>query len=377
MSTGSISKFAMRVRAAGPFWETAMKRHGYLIVLGALASQPFALAALAQHGRIATDTVHAASLANLLGAPMETRVSVYLPPHYDSSDKRYPVVYLLHGFGVSDLNWVHPSRVTGLVGIMDELIATRAAKEMIVVMPNASTKFGGSFYVNSVTEGNWEDFIARDLVTWIDTKYRTLARPESRGITGHSMGGYGALYLGMRHGGATYGAMFAMNPCCSAPLEFLAARDADNWSTLAQTSSFAALAGTSYGVQGLAAISAAFAPDSARPPLYFALAEEKHGDVWTATPAVVSRFDDHAPLLMVPRYEANLRRMRAVGFEGNMQDEIVPTLDLMRLDTAMTRAGVTHTFALFEGTHVSRMGAQLLHVFPFFSRALVFDTAEK
>jgi hypothetical protein len=80
---------------------------------------------------------------------------------------------------------------------------------------------------------------------------------------------------------------------------------------------------------------------------------------------------------MVPRYEANLRRMRAVGFEGSTHDEIVPTGDLMRLDTAMTRAGVTHTFALFEGTHVSRIGSQLQSVFPFFSRALVFDTREK
>jgi len=346
-------------------------------MLGALIAQPFALAAFAQHGRIAVDTVRAASLANLLGSPTATRVSVYLPPSYDSSNRRYPVVYLLHGFGVSDLGWVHPSRMVGIGGIMDTLIAAHSANEMIVVMPNASTKFGGSFYVNSAGQGNWEDFIAHDLVTWIDGKYRTLARPESRGITGHSMGGYGALYLGMRHGGETYGAMFAMSPCCSAPLEFVAARDGDTWEALARTTSFAALAATGFGVQSLAAVSAAFASDSARPPLYFDLAEEKHGDVWTEKPAVLSRFNDHALLLMVPRYEANLRRMRAVGFEGGTQDEIVPTRDLTRLDTAMTNAGVTHTFALFEGTHTNRIGSQLLRVFPFFSRALVFDTGKQ
>jgi S-formylglutathione hydrolase len=353
-----------------------MKCYGYLIILGALTSPPSTPVALAQTGRIAVDTVPSASLANLLGAPRATRVSVYLPPSYDGSERRYPVVYLLHGFVSSDLDLVHPPGRVGVGGIMDQLIATHAANEMILVMPNASTKFGGSFYVNSATEGNWEDFITRDLVTWIDGKYRTLPQPESRGIAGHSMGGYGALYLGMRHGGATYGAMFAMSPCCSAPLEFDAARDGADWETLARTSSFAALAATGFGPQGLAALSAAFAPDSARPPLYFDLAEEKHGDVWAANPAVLSRFNDHALLLMIPQYDTNLRRMRAVGFDGGSLDEVVPPRDFMRLDSAMTRAGVAHTFTLFEGTHGNRIGSQLSRLFPFFSRSLVFDTGK-
>jgi len=77
---------------------------------------------------------------------------------------------------------------------------------MIVVMPNGNNALGGSFYTNSATTGNWDDFIANELVAYIDKKYRTLPRPESRGLAGHSMGGYGTFAVGMRHAGDVYGA---------------------------------------------------------------------------------------------------------------------------------------------------------------------------
>jgi S-formylglutathione hydrolase len=160
--------------------------------------------AVGQSGRIVTDTVSAASLANLLGAPAQTRVSIYLPPSYDTSPRsRYPVVYMLHGFLATDLMWTS-ARPDGVdVGaLMDSLIAAGETREMILVMPDASGPLGGSFYTNSITTGHWEDFISRDLISYADAKFRTLAMPESRGLAGHSMGGYGALYLGMRHGGA-------------------------------------------------------------------------------------------------------------------------------------------------------------------------------
>ena len=70
---------------------------------------------------------------------------------------------------------------------------------MIVVLPNGANKYRGSFYANSITMGNWEDFIVRDVVGYVDGHYRTLASPAHRGIAGHSMGGYGALTLGFRH----------------------------------------------------------------------------------------------------------------------------------------------------------------------------------
>src|SRR5690606_25456447 len=82
--------------------------------------------------------------------------------------------------------------------------------EVIIVMPSAFTRYGGSMYSNSPTIGNWESFIARDLVTHIDDNYRTLPSRESRGLAGHSMGGYGTLRIGMKYP-EVFGALYAMN----------------------------------------------------------------------------------------------------------------------------------------------------------------------
>ena len=81
---------------------------------------------------------------------------------------------------------------------------------MIVVMPNARNAFDGSFYTNSPVTGNWEQFIVRDLVNYVDHKYRTLRTRKARGLAGHSMGGYGALRIGMRHP-ETFSAVYALS----------------------------------------------------------------------------------------------------------------------------------------------------------------------
>ena len=72
-------------------------------------------------------------------------------------------------------------------------------REMIIVMPNAYTRYQGSMYSSSLTTGDWENFIARELVAYIDSHYRTISNRMSRGLAGHSMGGYGTLRIGMKH----------------------------------------------------------------------------------------------------------------------------------------------------------------------------------
>ena len=94
-------------------------------------------------------------------------MSVYLPPGYESSTQRYRVVYLLHGYTGNDRGWMNPSYV-GLPEMMDHLIERHTIEPMIIVMPNAFNRFGGSFYTNSALSGNWEDFIAHDLVNYTD-----------------------------------------------------------------------------------------------------------------------------------------------------------------------------------------------------------------
>lgn len=116
--------------------------------------------------------------------------SITLPADYATSgEKRYPVLYLLHGFTSHYLAWA-------------ALGAPRAAEglDLILVMPDA----GNSWYANwaESSEGQknaWEDYMVKDLVGHVDATYRTIAAREGRAINGLSMGGYGALMLGLRH----------------------------------------------------------------------------------------------------------------------------------------------------------------------------------
>lgn len=153
-------------------------------------------------GQLIEEIIPAPSLENnLLGIPSEQPIAVYLPPSYINSDNNYPVVYFLPGFST-------PIKYLTVYGVfqgfflkesIDELIKENKINEMIVVIPNGLTFMLGSFYVNSPVTGNWEDFIVEDVVNFIDNNYRTISNADSRGIAGHSMGGYGALNLAMLH----------------------------------------------------------------------------------------------------------------------------------------------------------------------------------
>lgn len=104
---------------------------------------------------------------------------MYLPPSYRTTpSQRYPVVILLHGVGDSNADWPN-GQYQGLdvTRALDSLIAVAAVPEMLVVMPEARNAFGGSFYSNSIVTGNWQDFIARDVVRCVDSTYRTLTNP--------------------------------------------------------------------------------------------------------------------------------------------------------------------------------------------------------
>ena len=185
-----------------------------LVVLLSLFCAP---SLLAQEGRLVREKVHGKSLEKTLtGEAADRNVSIYLPPSYDTSPvKRYPVLYLLHGITDTDETWTKPwakdDPWSSLPGVMNRGIAEKRFGEIIVVMPDEKTNWGGSFYTNSVVTGNWEDFTVRDLVSYIDGKYRTLARTSSRGIAGHSMGGYGAIKLGMKYP-EVYSVVYGINP---------------------------------------------------------------------------------------------------------------------------------------------------------------------
>ena len=160
---------------------------------------------------------------NLLGDPATRDVLVYLPPSYETSpDKRYPTIYLLHGYTGDHRMFVFTLNVaiqslTGIdlgvdIGdIISSLMATGDLGEVIIVMTDAQNAYGGSWYERSEVIGDYREFIARELVAYIDGKYRTLANREHRAIAGHSMGGYGAFSLAIEYPNV-FGGMAALSP---------------------------------------------------------------------------------------------------------------------------------------------------------------------
>ena len=138
---------------------------------------------------------------NILGDSPERNVSVYLPPGYDDVKDRYPVIYLLGEYATDHAFWFggYDALLYNLTGVLDNLIINGKINPVIVVSPNNLNIYKGSWFTNSEISGNWEDYNVNDIIKFIDNNFRTISRPESRGIAGWSMGGYGALKLAMKH----------------------------------------------------------------------------------------------------------------------------------------------------------------------------------
>src|SRR6185295_12966275 len=178
------------------------------------AAASSASAPVALKGKLERIKIHGKSLeGNLLGETADPEVSIYLPPSYNTDrNRRYPVVYLLHGYTNTDLGYFGPDG-RNLHLIAERVFASGAAREMILVMPNAMNAFGGSMYSNSVTAGDWEGYVAEDLVAFVDKNYRTIPTRDARGLAGHSMGGYGTLRLAMKRPDV-FSAIYALSSCC-------------------------------------------------------------------------------------------------------------------------------------------------------------------
>ena len=163
--------------------------------------------------------VHGKSLeGNLEGESADREVIVFLPPSYAKDKHRhYPVVYALHGYSIGAEQWTHEIHVPQTI----EGAFAQGSKEMIVVLPDTKTLHNGSMYSSSVTTGDFEKFISHDLVVYIDAHYRTRADRLSRGLVGHSMGGYGATRIGMKHPDV-FGSLYVLAKwTANAPLAFI------------------------------------------------------------------------------------------------------------------------------------------------------------
>jgi enterochelin esterase-like enzyme len=332
-----------------------------VIIIAYIAFQFSGFNANAQSGVVVADSLYGKSLAkNISGEKITRHLLIYLPPSYAKNPgKHYPVIYLLHGIGDIDSVWVnHTTDLENIGSVIDYGIHQNRFGEMIVVMPDEKTNWFGSFYVNSSATGNWEDFTTGELINYIDKKYRTLAESKSRAIAGHSMGGYGAITLGMKHPDI-FSIVYAMNPAIIDFTKDLSPANPTFQQVLqvvlnakVQTDLFK---GGRLGV-GMLTVAQAFSPN-ADPKHFFADFPFKfeQNNVVPDEPAY-SRWKANFPIEMLGRYQANLRKLRALRFESGYEDDylFIPTA-CREFSEKLSAYNIDHIFEEYNGDHRNRM----------------------
>jgi len=310
---------------------------------------------------------------NLEGDAVDRDAIVFLPPSYEKDKKRrYPVVYALHGYSIGAEQWSHEIHVPQTI----EGAFAKGSQEMIVVLPDSKTIYNGSMYSSSATTGDFERFISHDVVAHMDAHYRTIPERTSRGLVGHSMGGYGAARIGMKHSDV-FGSLYIMSPCCLSPMGGGGPVPSDrmkelaiaNEKKVADAKSPSDLAAQSPGFGAAQfATAAAWAPDPKNPPLYFDI-PTKDG---VPVAEVQAKFAANAPLVFVDQYIGNLKQYRAISMDVGDQDGL--RFDATKLHNILDNYGVANSFEIYPGTHTSAVADRFQnHVMPFFSKNLCFQ----
>ena len=306
--------------------------------------------------------IHGTSLeGNLEKNAVDRDVFVFLPPSYSKENRRrYPVVYALHGYSIGAEQWtkeIHvPQTIEGAFAL--------GAKEMIVVVPDSKTLHNGSMYSSSATVGDFESFIARDVVAYIDQHYRTIPNRMSRGLVGHSMGGYGATRIGMKHSDV-FGSLYIMSPCCLSARVSLP-QNSDIAKSLEAVKTPEDSAKLSFFARATLASAAAWSPNPKNPPLYLDL------PIGDSQATVLARWAANAPLAFVDQYISSLRQYRGIALDVGDQDGL--RVDTAKLHDVLDIYGVSNSFEEYQGTHTSKVADRFQnHVLKFFSEHLCFE----
>ena len=306
-------------------------------------------------------TIHGRSLeGNLEGNLVDRPALVFLPPSYAGEpNRRYPVVYALHGYSIGAEQWaseIHvPQTIEGAFAL--------GAQEVIVVLPDSRTMHNGSMYSSSVTTGDFERYVAQDVVEYMDANYRTIPERRSRGLVGHSMGGYGASRIGMKHADV-FGSLYIMSPCCMTARSAGQANPAND-SALAAVTSPTQSGTLPRGLRSTLAAASAWSPNPNNPPLYVDL-PWKDGELQEE---VLARWAANAPLAFIDQYIGNLRRYNGISLDVGDADGLRE--GTRRMSEILTSYGIEHGFEIYPGDHTSGMADRFQnHVLPFFSRNL-------
>jgi S-formylglutathione hydrolase len=318
---------------------------------------------------------------NQLGEKDQRAIGVYLPPSYFTSDTRYPVVYYLPGF--TDSSMIGFS----LPGDADKLVRSGTMRELIIVVANGANQLGGSFYVNSPVTGRWEDFIVDDVVSYVDSHYRSVAQASARAISGHSMGGFGALNIAMRHPDV-FSVVYSLSPGLFDPNGLAESQmfELDGYikrfiayeqrvEALPVEQARRAMLGSpddftlAYGL--------AFAPNLEKHPPYLDYPYTQANGKLVRDAAVWKKWDAGFGGIpeKIQHYRPNLMRLKGLVVDYGRQDEYawIPK-GCEYFGAQLSAADIPHELRSFEGGHESRLGERLgKYMLPFVSEQLEIE----
>jgi hypothetical protein len=349
-------------------------------MLGAIALLAIALSAvstLAQstQGQIVDRQITSTNFAdNKIGVSPVRRMVIYLPPGYDSSARRYPVIYFLPNPFEDNYRFDFDHR--DAQGLFDRAIAQGVIKEFILVAVDMNTPLGSSWYVNSSATGNWEDFAIHELVPYIDAKFKTLPNRDSRCITGIFIGGYGAIRFAMRHPDV-FGSVYAMHPVGTGTGVNVSAA-LPKWDILVNAKSIDDVK-NDFRTQIFTTMFQAHLPDPDKPPLFIDLLARQEKGQLIIDAKLMERFRNNFYLeTMIPQYADNLKSLRGFKFDWSRNDA---NFDHVYANQAFTHKlnefGIIHEAEEYNGAFGADWdvdGRFYTEVLPFFARCLVFQT---
>jgi len=296
---------------------------------------------------------------NLPGDPHDRDLYVYLPPGYETSGERYPVVWVLTGFTgrgrmlLNDGPWA-----PALNDRMDALLRAGRCRPAILAMPDCFTHLGGSQYVNSAGLGRYEDYVIEELVPLVDERFRTRPGARHRGVMGKSSGGFGAISLGMKHP-ETFGAV----ACHSGDMffEFCYGRDfgpalrrirkaggLDAW--YKEFRAAPKMRNEDHAPLDVVAMAACYSPNPKAPPTYCDLPFDL--ETGAARPDVLARWAAFDPLNLAERHAASLKGLRLLFLDCGTEDEFYLELGARQMSAKLKSLGIAHEYQEFDDGHM-------------------------
>jgi enterochelin esterase-like enzyme len=326
-------------------------------------------------GKVVVDSLYSASLENQAGENPTRSVTVYLPPGYEENEKRYPVIYFLHGFTQSDRIMIRRAK---LDKILDKAIAMGKIKPVIVIIPNHRTLFRGSFYTNSSYTGKWADFTGIDLVKFIDNKYRTIPEWESRGVAGYSMGGQGAFKMAM-YFPDVFSSVYALSPAVLTLIKDIGIKGEGYWRVQQINTREELIKGFGeFYANAVVAMGQAYTPNPNKPPFYADYPYRYENDSLIVDYEVLEVWRSKSVYNMVDDNIESLKKLKAIKMDwGRNEQNIGLPLTCKMLSQKLENLGIKHYAEEYIGNHSNMLwtddGRALNDMLPFFDTYLKFE----